>query len=150
MEARRVLDVSVARLAAQRATEAQVAQLRELLAAMMECWAARDVSCLEEHDIRFHLAVAQAAGNSLLFHLAQSLYGVVDPFIRLVPHTASGMANHRRVLEAIAAHDPARAEMAMRVLLDETEHLYRQRDDPNLAETEQLARRDTSPAERPR
>jgi GntR family transcriptional repressor for pyruvate dehydrogenase complex len=139
MEARRVLDVSVARFAAQRATEAQVAHLQDLFEAMMECWGTRDVSCLEEEDIRFHLAVAQAAGNSLLFHLAQTLYAVVEPFIRLVPHTQSGMANHRRVLEAIATHDCDEAETAMRVLLDETEYLYRQRDELQAAGTPRVA-----------
>jgi GntR family transcriptional repressor for pyruvate dehydrogenase complex len=138
MEARRVLDVSVARLAAERATEEQVAYLTELLAGMMECWRARDVACLEEQDIQLHLAVARAAGNSLLSHLAQTLYAVVDPFIRVVPHTQAGLDNHRRVLEAIAAHDPVKAEEAMRVLLDETERLYRQRDDAEFAETLQV------------
>lgn len=127
MEARRVLDVSVARLAAERASEAQIRHLEELYEGMMECWRARDVACLEEQDIRLHLAVAEAAGNSLLFHLAQTLYAVVDRFIRLVPHTRAGLENHRRVLKAIAAHNPTDAQEAMRVLLDETERLYQQR-----------------------
>lgn len=135
MEARRVLDVSVARLAAERATEAQITYLTELFEGMLECWRARDVACLEEQDIQLHLAVARAASNSLLSHLAHTLYAAVDPFIRVVPHTRAGLENHRRVLDAIAAHDPEKAEEAMRVLLDETERLYRQRDDAELADT---------------
>ncbi len=133
MEARRVLDVSVACLAAERATAAQIRNLEELFEAMMECWRARDVACLEEQDIRFHLALAEAAGNSLLFHLAQTLYAAVDQFIRLVPHTRSGLENHLRVLQAIAAHNPTDAEEAVRVLLDETERLYQQRNNSTAA-----------------
>ena len=98
-----------------------------LFGSMMASWEARDLNRLEELDIRFHLAVAEAAHNSLLYHLAESLYAVVGRFIRVVPHTGAGMEYHRSVLEAIVEHDPARAEAAMRVLLDETEQLYRQK-----------------------
>ncbi|KPL19190.1 MAG: hypothetical protein AMJ93_13285 [Anaerolineae bacterium SM23_84] len=125
-EARRVIDVSVAGYAAERATEEQIAQMTALFEEMMESWETRDLHRLEEQDVRFHLAVAEAAGNSLLLHLAQSLYAVVDRFIRVVPHTKPGMENHRRVLEAIVERDPAKAQEAVRVLLDETEQLYQQ------------------------
>lgn len=123
-EARRVIDVSVAGYAAERATEEQIAQMIALFEEMMKSWETRDLHRLEEQDVRFHLAVAEAAGNSLLLHLAQSLYAVVDRFIRVVPHTKPGMENHRRVLEAIVERDPAKAQEAVRVLLDETEQLY--------------------------
>jgi GntR family transcriptional repressor for pyruvate dehydrogenase complex len=128
-EARRVIDVSVAGYAAERATEEQVTCLTALFKEMMGSWEARDVNQLEEQDVRFHLAVAEAAGNSLLLHLAQSLYALVDRFIRVVPHTKPGMENHRRVLEAIVERDPAAAREAMRILLDETEQLYQQHKD---------------------
>jgi DNA-binding FadR family transcriptional regulator len=87
------------------------------------------LSLLDEQDLRFHLAVAEAAGNSLLLHLVQSLYAVVDRFIKVVPHTKAGMENHRRVLQAIVERDSAKAEAAVRVLLDETAQLYREHKD---------------------
>jgi len=124
MEARRVIDLSVASYAAQRATPEQITGLVTLFEGIMESWETRDLNRLEELDIRFHLAIAEAAGNSLLCLLAESLYAVVDRFIRVVPHTKAGMENHRRVLEAIVEQEPAKAEAAMRVLLDETEQLY--------------------------
>ncbi|MCG2767498.1 MAG: FadR family transcriptional regulator [Anaerolineae bacterium] len=124
MEARRVIDLSVASYAAQRATPEQIAGMVTLFEGIMESWETRDLNRLEELDIRFHLAIAEAAGNSLLCLLAESLYAVVDGFIRVVPHTKAGMENHRRVLEAIVEQEPAKAEAAMRVLLDQTEQLY--------------------------
>ena len=124
MEARRIIDLSVAFYAAQRATPEQIAGMVTLFAGIMESWETRDLNRLEELDIRFHLAIAEAAGNSLLCLLAESLYAVVDRFIRVVPHTKAGIENHRRVLEAIVEQEPAKAEAAMRVLLDETEQLY--------------------------
>jgi DNA-binding FadR family transcriptional regulator len=36
------------------------------------------------------------------------------------------MDNHGAVLQAIAEHDPAKAEKAVRTLLDQTERLYRE------------------------
>jgi GntR family transcriptional repressor for pyruvate dehydrogenase complex len=128
-EARQVIDVSVAGYAAQRATDEQIARMSALFEGMMESWKARDLSLLDEQDLHFHLAVAEAAGNSLLLHLAQSLYALVDRFIKVVPHTKAGMENHRRVLQAIVERDPAKAEAAMRILLDETAQLYREHKD---------------------
>jgi len=130
MEARRVFDVALAGYAAQRATEEQVARMTALFKGMVDSWRAGDVERLDEHDVRFHLALAEAAGNSVLFQLAQSLYEVVDRFIRLATHTATGMENHRRVLEAITRRHPEEAERAMRVLLDQTEEQYQQRNGP--------------------
>jgi len=124
MEARRVIDVSLAGYAAQRATDEHIANLTALANAMFESWQARDLHRLDAQDIQFHLAIAATAGNSLLFHLAQSLYAVAERFMRLVPHTRAGMENHRRVLEAIARHDSGEAQEAMRILLERTEQLF--------------------------
>jgi GntR family transcriptional repressor for pyruvate dehydrogenase complex len=128
-EARQVIDVSVAGYAAERATDEQIARMSALFEGMMESWKARNLRLLDEQDLHFHLAVAEAAGNSLLLHLVQSLYAVVDRFIKVVPHTKAGMENHRRVLQAIVERDSAKAEAAVRVLLDETAQLYREHKD---------------------
>jgi GntR family transcriptional repressor for pyruvate dehydrogenase complex len=123
-EARRVIEVSVAGYAALRATTEQVESLKAFGKAMMVSWKARDLESLEQQDLQFHLAIAEAAGNSLLLHLAQSLYAVVERFIRIVPHTQLGLQNHLRVLEAIAQREPEEAQEAVRDLLDQTEQLY--------------------------
>jgi GntR family transcriptional repressor for pyruvate dehydrogenase complex len=126
MEARRVLDVSVARMAAEHATSQQIDALRTLFDEMVDCWKARDITCLADRDVRFHLSLATAAGNSLLLRLTESLYSVVEQFIRVVPHTSVGLENHGRVLEAITSRQPDEAEAAMRTLLDQTEQLYQE------------------------
>jgi GntR family transcriptional repressor for pyruvate dehydrogenase complex len=123
-EARRVIEVSVAGYAAQRATAEHVESLRALGEAMMASWQARDLESLRQQDIRLHLAIAEAAGNSLLLRLAQSLYAVVERFIEIVPHTTLGLQNHLRVLDAIAQHDVEETQEAVRELLDQTEQLY--------------------------
>jgi GntR family transcriptional repressor for pyruvate dehydrogenase complex len=124
-EARRVIEISVAGYAAQRATPEHLEGLRALGEAMMASWQARDVEGLQQQDVHFHLAIAEAAGNSLLLRLAQSLYAVVERFIGIVPHTQSGLQNHLRVLDAIARRDVEEAQAAVRELLDQTEQLYR-------------------------
>jgi len=125
-EARRVIEVSVAGYAAERASAEQIERLQALGSAMMDRWKARDLHGLEQQDLCFHLAIAEAAGNSFLLHLAQSLYAVVERFISIVPHTQQGLQNHLRILDAIAQHRPERAREAARVLLDQTEQLYQQ------------------------
>lgn len=141
MEARRLLEVSLAGYAAQRATAEQRALLLSLFEGMMEAWRTRDMHRLEELDIRFHLTLAESSGNSLLFHLAQTLYAVVEQFIRVVPHTQTGMENHRRVLQAVLEGNSAQAERAMRALLDQTERLYAKQStssDPSAPRTARL------------
>ena len=138
MEARSVVDVALARFAAQRATPAQVARLSDLYSGMFASWKAGDLQRLREQDIAFHLAVAEAACNSLVQRLASSVYDVAEHFMRVIPHTQTGMQNHRRVLDAIVAHDAVKAEAAMRLLLEETERLYQKR-------TERRGHRDNPP-----
>ncbi len=124
MEARGVVDVALARFAAQRATPAQVERLKQLYSDMFSSWKTGDQQRLQQTDVAFHLAIAEAAGNSLVQRLASSVYDVAEHFMRVIPHTQTGMQNHRRVLDAIVAHDTAGAESAMRMLLEETERLY--------------------------
>jgi DNA-binding FadR family transcriptional regulator len=126
MEARRVIDASVSGYAAARATDSQIRQIYQLYCGMVESWQSRDIGRLDELDVQFHLAIAEASGNALLFHLAQSLYAFAARFVQVVPHTRAGMENHRLVYVAIAAHDAPAAEAAVLNLLDDTEGLYQQ------------------------
>jgi len=115
-EVRRILEMDMAELAAQRATGAQLAAISE---EVMEMFAVReDPEHFLVHDIRFHHAVARAAGNPVLGALAEM---VADVFFErrresLVPWQGAAIAaeHHKRIYHAIRDqdHERARGEMS--------------------------------------
>ncbi len=128
LELRRVLEVHIAELAAQRATPAQIAEMSALLDAFTA--ADGDVARCAELDIAFHRALARAAQNEL-FSI------VVDPLNELLVPTRrralerSGLdvaaRTHRTILEAVQVHDPAAAAGAMANHLDRSIRTWRRK-----------------------
>lgn len=122
-EARLVLEVTVAGLAAERTRHAP-----EKLIAISDETTGMFASLDQpdnflDHDIRFHRAVAQAADNPIL----SSLVEMVSAMFRELRQRTIGQASdlkdaaeeHRIIYQAIRAHDPERARRAM------TDHLQR-------------------------
>ncbi len=68
-EARRVLEVGVAGLAAERATGEHLASIAEEITSM--CASLEEPHAFLRHDIRFHRAVATASGNPILASLVE-------------------------------------------------------------------------------
>lgn len=119
LEVRRGLEVQSARMAAERATPADVTRLREL-ADLMEGEEERDPDRFASLDVQLHLAIAAAAGNQLLLLLVEAIRAPIRSTIEAGLHRQSrdGRATridalHRAVVDAIAAGDAAAAERAM-------------------------------------
>ncbi len=74
-EARRVLEGHIAALAAARASERQLAQMAEELEEMDATVNAPQDYLI--HDVRFHRVIAQAAGNSILAAIMESMTGAL-------------------------------------------------------------------------
>jgi GntR family transcriptional repressor for pyruvate dehydrogenase complex len=120
LEARQVLEVTVAFLAAQRATEEDIEKMASVYRGMLA--SVDDVGTFIKCDTDFHLAVAEAAQNDVLVRMltvvrellleAMAEVFATDPSIR-----ARAMEFHSRILRAIIAEDPEGARAAM------TEHL---------------------------
>jgi GntR family transcriptional repressor for pyruvate dehydrogenase complex len=68
-EARRVLEMGVAGLAAERASSEHIAAMAEEVTGMFA--AVDDASAFLMHDVRFHRAVAAASGNPILASLVE-------------------------------------------------------------------------------
>lgn len=126
-EVRRLLEVEIAGLAAQRREEADIERIESFIAAMIEHqddaphWAAADVG--------FHRAIAVATHNPLypllLDSVAEMLIEVRLTGIRLptTPHQAR--AHHLRILDSIKAGNRADARKAMQNHLEEAEETYK-------------------------
>ncbi|HEY0246853.1 MAG TPA: GntR family transcriptional regulator [Gryllotalpicola sp.] len=118
-EVRLLLEREGARLAAVRATDAQLAGLRQILAARD---AARDFVGYAAADIAFHHALLEASGNVLLAELYRGTGGIEESVLRITPFdsdfavfsvTALELDRaHHTVLAAIDAHDADAAATA--------------------------------------
>jgi GntR family galactonate operon transcriptional repressor len=116
-EVRGIVEPAAARLAAIRAEDAHVTALDEALAAMAS---ATDDLAAVEADLAFHRALLAASGNELLTKMEVIMETGLADRDRLV-HKAKPsddpVPSHQRVVDAVRAHDPAAAELAMRELL---------------------------------
>jgi GntR family transcriptional repressor for pyruvate dehydrogenase complex len=108
LEARRILEAEASALAAQRITDDQVAELRELLAT-----SARYATPEEfvDHDLEFHHRIAIASGNPVLTSLLDSLASRTSRARIWRAVTDAGatertLSEHGAILDALARHRP--------------------------------------------
>jgi GntR family transcriptional regulator, transcriptional repressor for pyruvate dehydrogenase complex len=123
LEARRVLEGQAALLAAQRITDEQVQELRELLEAMPGC---ETVEEFVANDIAFHRAVAVASGNPVIAKLLESLSGQTVRARIWRGITEGGaidrtIAEHRAIFDALEQRRPELAQSWMTVHLASVE-----------------------------
>lgn len=125
-EARLLFELQMVRLAAERATDAQVARLEERLKAHGE--SLQDLNTFLHHDMLFHREIAAMTGNSIFPNLSEALIGWLAEFhlelVRLPGAEQLTLSEHASILEAIRSRDPDAAEAAMRAHLTRANELY--------------------------
>jgi DNA-binding GntR family transcriptional regulator len=126
-EVRRLLETQAAACAAERRDGATLRRLRQL-APIPAGIGPEAREAAQEANAQFHLAVAQAAGNAVLFGLVQNCLDQVNRFMALgVPLQtvqARGTAEHLAIVDAIESHDRAAATSAMERHLDDCRQEY--------------------------
>ena len=119
VEVREILEPEIAALAATRAAEASLVEMREAVGIMDN--AKHDPDAFIEADLDFHLALAEAAGNPLILSLIDSIVGVLREqrlsIFKVDGGPERGQYHHKRILEAIENRDPGGARAAMRAHL---------------------------------
>lgn len=121
LELRRIFETASARMAAERATEEELAKLKDSLQKMEEGLNLQDSETGEEFDTAFHYTVAEATHNALLFRLFRT---ISEDFSRSVSaarrqlytdaHNPQKIIDqHRRIYEAIKSRNPDKAAQAM-------------------------------------
>jgi len=120
IEIRCALEEQAAALAAERATDAQKEKLAQLVEAIGDVALGPDKAI--EHDIAFHVAIAEASHNPLLLNLVlnvrQVLHGYIKSGYTRRGYTTQVEANeiadlHRPIVDAIRAGRPDEAKKAM-------------------------------------
>jgi GntR family L-lactate dehydrogenase operon transcriptional regulator len=120
LEARRAVERETARLAAAKATPAQIVAMREAIAAHHR--AVSEGSIDTQHDFSLHQTIAVASGNGLLISLLEMIRK--DREVSAVVRKAREREHvqcareHDAILAAIERRDPVAAERAMETHLD--------------------------------
>jgi len=121
LECRRLLEVQAAGLAAERASEADVARLAEAFARIEEATRRPPSQAAErlfhEADVAFHQELINATGNRALAQLVGQLHSALVlaryPLARPQYRQERALPEHSRILAAVASHNPERARQAM-------------------------------------
>jgi DNA-binding FadR family transcriptional regulator len=123
LECRRILEIEAVGLAAERATEQDLATLSDAFSRMTTSAerakgnpAAEDL--YHEADIAFHRAVISATGNRALGNMTDPIHRALGaarrPLARPEHRIDRSLPEHRRILSAIASADASEARAAMR------------------------------------
>lgn len=119
IEARRHLEVTIVRLAAERRDQAAIDELRRLLE---DVRAAPTPDAFSRADTAFHLRIAEASGNATLSGILHSIRSLLRLWIYRVLDVQQefelSYGEHVPILEALVRGDPDAAAQAMAAHLD--------------------------------
>jgi GntR family transcriptional repressor for pyruvate dehydrogenase complex len=122
-EARIALEMSIAALAAERATSEQMAQLAEEIAGMYASVERPEQYLVD--DMPFHQTVAAASGNriltALMYLVASILFEYRSKTVKRARDLKDSAEQHHNIYRAIREHDQEAARQAMRYHLLETQ-----------------------------
>jgi len=117
IEARALLECEAASLAAVRATPEEREQLKQAFIDMQSAKERGDVQRFIDEDVRFHITLAKAAHNAVIFQTIKTIRRLLELWIQKVLVSAESLAEtveeHRTVVDAIRLHDAEQAKFAM-------------------------------------
>jgi len=126
-EVRKLLEVEIAGLAAERASEEDIASINAIRRQMEEAMDG-DVEAAARLDVEFHRAIARSTDNALYLLLLDSIGEALLEIRRGNLQSGAGaktLSSHRQIFEAIANHDREGARSAMAAHLDHVEHHWK-------------------------
>jgi DNA-binding FadR family transcriptional regulator len=125
-EARLFLEVGMVRLAAEKATPQDVQRLRERLKEHEASLASLDQFL--ERDMAFHREIARISGNPIFPAIVEALFGWASAYYQTIVRAPGAesltLAEHQRIIDAIASGQPDAAANAMSDHLTRANALY--------------------------
>lgn len=117
---RRVVEPAAMRLAAERATAQDIAEVEFAYAGMKR--AVEEGGDYVTYDLLFHQGLLRASRNRMLVQMSKALAALLRTSFEISTRRKDGPAHslplHRAVLDAVIAHQPDKAEAAIRMLID--------------------------------
>lgn len=135
---RRLLETESARLAAQQATEAGVARLRELCRRGRAAHESEDIAAVVELNAELHSAVTRLSGNDVLVELAAQVDRRVRWYYTPVARDRGELSwlEHAALIDAIAEGDADRAADVMRAHTEHTRRSYLEQQEAEVPATD--------------
>jgi GntR family transcriptional regulator, sialic acid-inducible nan operon repressor len=125
-EARATFEMEMARIAARRRSDSDLARLVRIVDNQEE--ARSDPLRFLEHDGQFHREIAAVSGNPIFAALSEAMFGWLANFhvalVRLPGGEQLTLDEHRQIIAAIDARDPDQAAKAMLDHLSRANALY--------------------------
>jgi GntR family transcriptional repressor for pyruvate dehydrogenase complex len=114
-EMRKVIEPQIAALAAERATESDIAQLKRIVAKQSEAVSRGETGV--EADAELHLSIGRATQNRALQKLVSGLMEILgrsrEESLQTKDRRDASIEAHRRIISAIEKHDKSRARDEM-------------------------------------
>jgi DNA-binding FadR family transcriptional regulator len=114
------------RRAAETATEGDIAELRALVERQQA--AVGDAVAFIRADIAFHTRIAAISGNPIYTAVSETMLNWLQEYhahmLIWQGKSERTLAEHAKIVDRIAAHDPEGAGQAMTSHLDRSNHLY--------------------------
>jgi len=122
LELRLIIEPAGARLAAERATAENLAEIESALQGMET--AIEDSASSVESDLKFHLAILEATHNTFMRPFGALIQEALRASFKLTNRDRAAfeksLCRHRNVFEAIRERNPEAAEVAMQIVLNRT------------------------------
>ena len=119
-ELRRIVEPAAVRLAAERASVQDIAQIREAYEGMRR--AIEEGGDYVTNDLLFHQGLLRASHNRMMVQMSKALSALLRTSFEISTSRADGprlsLPLHRAVMDAVAARNPSKAEKAVLVLID--------------------------------
>ena len=119
------VEVGIATLAAERASDEQLEALDEVIDQLDGLL--QDFPAYRQADVRFHVGLAESTGCQRLVTACTEVQGAMTQLIELIAHPPEVLAasnnQHRRLLEALHRRDEQAAALVMIEHLRGTEHI---------------------------
>ena len=120
IELRSIMEPAAARLAASRATPAQILEIEHAFQGMVDSLP-NDVDACHHHDLAFHRSIFAACGNAMLHRFYDAISALLLTLFRASTQAResyqNSLAEHGAVAVAIRRRQPQDAEAAMHKLL---------------------------------
>ncbi len=119
-DVRRVIEPAAVRMAAERATARDIAEIEAAYQGMRR--AIEEGGDYVGHDLRFHQGLLRACGNRMMVQMSKAIGALLRTSFEISTSRKDGPKHslplHRAVLDAVIARQPAKAEKAILVLID--------------------------------
>lgn len=126
LEIRAALEGLAAKLAAERITEEEIAELAKDTAEIEQYMTQGDVEKAIEYDTKFHSSLVGASRNSRLANMVSNLQEQVQRFRIIITSTdkdllLKSLSDHRRIVEALSRRDRFLAQSLAKEHVEHTE-----------------------------